>query len=227
VLRSLSGWDSFNVTEDADLGIRLAKKGYTTAIIDSQTLEEANSSLSNWFAQRSRWIKGYIQTYLVHTRSIDAFLPEKRKWNLLSFQLVIGGKVLSLFINPFMWLVTLSYFVLRPFVGNLITTFFPTPILYIAVVSLVVGNFLYLYYYMIGCAKHGHYQLIQYVFLVPFYWLTMSIASWIALTHFIVAPHYWHKTKHGLHLDEDTTLALGMDTPFEQRRQFARSFNYS
>ena len=199
-LYKLKGWDSFNVTEDADLGIRLVKQGYTTAIVDSQTLEEANSSMMNWFAQRSRWIKGYMQTYLVHTRNLKSFLPQERKFQLITFQLVIGGKVLSLFINPFMWGITLTYFILRPLVGNFIESFYPAPVLYMGVFSLVIGNFLYLYYYMIGCAKHGHYNLIQYVFLVPLYWLSMSIASWIALYHLIVKPHHWSKTKHGLHL---------------------------
>ena len=205
-LRYLHGWDSFNVTEDADLGIRLVKSGYKTAIIDSQTLEEANSSLKNWFNQRSRWIKGYIQTYFVHTRDVNSFLPERRWFNMLTTQLTIGGKVLSMFINPLMWAITISYFVFRPVLGNFITSFFPTPVLYMGVISLVVGNFLYLYYYMIGCAKHGHYHLIQYVFFVPFYWLSMSIASWIALFQFIIAPHYWPKTKHGFHLDTETPV---------------------
>ncbi|MGI8419899.1 MAG: glycosyltransferase family 2 protein [Candidatus Levyibacteriota bacterium] len=199
-LHKLKGWDSFNVTEDADLGIRLVKEGYTTAIVDSETLEEANSSLMNWFAQRSRWIKGYMQTYLVHTRNLKTFLPSNKRVHLITFQLVIGGKVLSLFINPLMWFITLTYFIFRPFVGDFIESFFPAPVLYMGVFSLVVGNFLYLYYYMIGCAKHGHYDLIQYVFLVPLYWLTMSIASWIALYQLIVKPHHWSKTKHGLHL---------------------------
>lgn len=202
-LKLLNGWDAFNVTEDADLGIRLVKKGYQTAIIDSETLEEGNSDLKNWFHQRSRWIKGYMQTYLVHTRSLRSFLPRKRTFNLLTFQLVIGGKVLSLFINPLMWAVTISYFAIRPVASGFISSFFPTPVLYMGVISLILGNFLYLYYYMIGCAKHKHYDLIQYVFFVPFYWLAMSIASWIALFQFITALHYWPKTRHGLHLTNE------------------------
>ena len=196
----LKGWDSFNVTEDADLGMRLVKRGYTTAIIDSVTLEEANSSLSNWFGQRSRWIKGYMQTYLVHMRSLDEFISSKKRTHLLTFQLVIGGKILSMFINPLMWIITISYFAMRGLIGPFVDSFFPTPILYMGVFSLVLGNFLYLYYYMIGCAKHGHDELVKYVFLVPFYWLAMSAAAWMAFYNLIVAPHHWSKTKHGLHL---------------------------
>ncbi len=73
VLRSLGGWDPFNVTEDCDLGIRLARRGYVTEVLDSTTWEEANSRVGNWIRQRSRWIKGYFQTHLVHAR--DAIIP--------------------------------------------------------------------------------------------------------------------------------------------------------
>ena len=72
-LRELGGWDPFNVTEDCDLGIRMARRGYSTEVLDSTTWEEANSQLPNWIRQRSRWIKGYFQTHLVHTR--EAVLP--------------------------------------------------------------------------------------------------------------------------------------------------------
>jgi len=73
VLKELGGWDPFNVTEDCDLGIRMARRGFSTEVLDSTTWEEANSQVGNWIRQRSRWIKGYFQTHLVHTR--DSWLP--------------------------------------------------------------------------------------------------------------------------------------------------------
>ncbi len=205
-LRELRGWDSFNVTEDCDLGIRLTKHGYTTAVLDSTTLEEANSDLKNWFAQRSRWIKGYMQTYLVHMRNPSLFIKHWRDPHVITFQLVVGGKITSMFINPLMWLITLSYFLLRPIIGEFIESFFPTPILYMGVFSFVIGNFLYLYYYMIGCAKREHYDLIKFAYLVPFYWLAMSVAAWIAFKELILRPHHWAKTKHGLHINSKKAM---------------------
>lgn len=202
-LRMLNGWDSFNVTEDCDLGIRLAKKGYYTAMIESTTYEEANSDLKNWFHQRSRWIKGYIQTYFVHMRQPFDFVRRWREPHVITFQLVVGGKILALFINPFMWLMTILYFSLRSIVGPAIESLYPAPVFYMALFSLVFGNFLYMYYYMIGCAKREQYDLIKYAFLVPIYWLFMSVASWISLYQMIVKPHYWAKTKHGLHLGNE------------------------
>ncbi len=198
-LREVKGWDSFNVTEDCDLGIRLAKRGYRTAIINSVTLEEANSDVQNWINQRSRWIKGYIQTYLVHMRSPVQFLRGKNKLHFFTFQLVVGGKILSLYINPFMWATTILYFSLRAKVGPTVERFFPGYIFYLAVFCLVFGNFLYMYYYMIGCAKRKQFNLIKFVYLIPFYWLGMSIAAWKGLGQLIIKPHYWPKTKHGLH----------------------------
>lgn len=204
-LHRLKGWDSFNVTEDADLGMRLAKRGYTTAIIDSVTLEEANSSLSNWFAQRSRWIKGYMQTYLVHMRNLKDFSGPHGVSLFFTFQLIIGGKIMSMFINPLMWMITISYFVLRAYIGPFVETFFPLPVLYMGVFSLVFGNFLYLYYYLIGCIKHEHDELVKYIILVPLYWLAMSVAAWVAFYKLLTAPHHWSKTKHGLHLSKTKT----------------------
>ncbi len=200
-LKMLNGWDPFNVTEDCDLGIRIAKMGYHTAIFNSNTMEEATSRVGNWMRQRSRWIKGYMQTYLVHMRRPNEFMTDLKNPNIITFQLIVGGKVLSLFINPLMWVLTIAYFSFRSVMGPIIEPLFPGPILYIAVFSLVFGNFLYVYYYMIGCAKRGQWDLVKYVFLVPFYWLLMSVASWKALHQLIFKPHYWEKTVHGFHLN--------------------------
>lgn len=199
-LRELKGWDAFNVTEDCDLGIRLFKKGLKTAIIDSTTHEEANSEYKNWFGQRTRWIKGYIQTYFVHMRRPRQLAKDWKDPHIVSFQLIVGTRILAMLINPFMWMLTFTYFVLRPWVGPTIESFFPAPVLYMGVFCAVVGNFMYFYYYMIGCAKRGYFDLIKYGFLVPLYWLMMSAAAWVASYKLIVAPHYWYKTKHGLHL---------------------------
>lgn len=202
-LRELDGWDAFNVTEDCDLGMRLVKRNYRTAVIDSVTYEEANSGLMNWLLQRTRWIKGYIQTYFVHMRALKDFKASHK----ITFQLVVGGKILSMIINPLMWAVTISYFVFRATFGVWVEQFYPGAVLYMAVFSLIFGNFLYMYYYMIGCAKREYDDLIKYVIFVPFYWLGMSIAAWRAMVEMVTNPHYWSKTKHGLHLNNAKAMA--------------------
>jgi glycosyltransferase XagB len=211
----LKGWDSFNVTEDCDLGMRIVKKGYRTAVMDSTTYEEANSGMMNWFDQRTRWIKGYIQTYFVHMRSPHHFLKHLPDPHVITFQLIVGGKIASMLINPIMWGVTISYFLFRSTLGPQIEAFYPTPILYLAVLCIIFGNFLYLYYYMVGCAKRGQWSLIKYVFLVPVYWLAMSAAAYTAWYRLVKQPHYWSKTKHGLHLEKEHELSTYAKVAFQ------------
>lgn len=205
-LKKVLGWDPFNVTEDADLGVRLFKKGFKTAMIDSTTLEEANSRLGNWFRQRSRWIKGYMQTYLVHTRENPS--EKKQGIHSLIFQLIIGGKIAFVLINPLLWFATFAYFALYMYVGSAIEALYPSVVFYMAVFSLVFGNFLFLYYYMIGVAKKGHWSLMKYVLLVPVYWLMISIAAIIALYQLIFKPHFWEKTVHGFHLNAEKSKVI-------------------
>lgn len=218
-LRDLKGWDPFNVTEDCDLGARLFKYGYKTAIINSITLEEANSHLGNWLRQRSRWIKGYMQTYLVHMRNPVDFL-KINGFHAFLMQLNIGGKIAFMLINPLLWIMTFAYFALYRIVGPTIESFYPTPVFYMAVISMIFGNFLYLFYYMIGSAKRGHWPIIKYVFLIPFYWFFMSIAALIALYQLFVKPHFWEKTRHGLHLAKLKPIELKDATKEKKLRWF-------
>ena len=198
-LLELEGWDPFNVTEDCDLGARIFTRGHRTAIIDSVTLEEANSKVGNWIRQRSRWIKGYMQTYLVHMRQPVRFFRDNGIHALL-FQFVVGGKIAFMLINPILWLQTIAYFAFRSIAGPTIEALYPPTVFYMAVVSLVFGNFLAMYYYMIGCAKREKWELMKWVFLIPFYWLLVSVAAVMAAYQLLVKPHYWEKTTHGLHL---------------------------
>ncbi len=198
-LKSLGGWDAFNVTEDCDLGARLFKKGFKTEIIDSTTYEEANSKFKGWIKQRSRWIKGYVQTYLVHMRDPIGFLRVKGIHALI-FQLVIGMRMVFILINPILWIVTFSYFAFNSSVGAFIEALYPAPVYYVAVFSFVFGNFLHFYNYMIGLVKRGKWEMVSYVFLIPFYWFSASIAAVVAFYQLITKPHFWEKTEHGLHL---------------------------
>ncbi|MEK7571568.1 MAG: glycosyltransferase [Patescibacteria group bacterium] len=209
-LRELQGWDPFNVTEDADLGIRLFQNGYKTAIIDSTTLEEATSNVKNWLRQRSRWTKGYMQTYLVHTRNIFGFIKANGFKHFLIFQLTVGGKLLFMLLNPALWIITFLYFAAFPLVGPLIERIYVPPISYVAVFSWIFGNFMFLYYYMIGVARRGQWDIAKYVFLIPLYWVLMSISAFIAFYQLLFKPHYWEKTIHGFHLLKKPTTQSKM-----------------
>ncbi len=99
-LEDVGGWDPFNVTEDADIGLRLARFGYEVATLDLPTLEEAPAALLPWFRQRTRWFKGWLQTWLVHMRHPIRLAGELGWWRLLGFNLTGTGILVSALIHP-------------------------------------------------------------------------------------------------------------------------------
>ncbi len=202
VLRALGGWDAFNVTEDCDLGLRISHYGLKTAVLDSTTYEEAPSRLKTWLFQRSRWIKGYLQTYLVHMRHPVQTLRQGHLRKFFSLQLIVGAWTVVLFINPFMWALTVLYILFHPV--QLYGPLFPGPILYMGVFCLIFGNFFYVYIHLLGCVRRKEYALMKWVLLIPLYWIMMSMSAYIAFYQLIVKPHYWEKTQHGNHLAPPT-----------------------
>jgi cellulose synthase/poly-beta-1,6-N-acetylglucosamine synthase-like glycosyltransferase len=196
VLRALGGWDPFNVTEDADLGLRLHRLGHRTGVLGSVTYEEANSDFVNWMKQRSRWYKGYLQTWLVHLRHPAESCRQLGWRQFLRFNLFVGGTPLLAVLNPVFWVMTLVWFVAHP---GLIESWFPPIVYYPALLCLVVGNFLFLYAVLLTAVEADQEELTLWAALsMPVYWAMMSMAAVKAALQLVTAPSYWEKTTHGL-----------------------------
>lgn len=198
-LRNMRGWDPFNVTEDLDLGMRIARMGLKVKMLESTTWEEANTKLGSWFKQRSRWLKGYIQTYLVHMRNPLALLTELGVINFLSFQITVGGTPLTMLVNPFFWAMTVIYILTGT---GVIESFFPGPVFYSGLVAMVVGNFAFTYYTLTGAMLREQYGNVKWMLFSLFYWVLMSVGAWKGFLQLFVRPHYWEKTEHGLVKEE-------------------------
>lgn len=194
-LRELGGWDPFNVAEDADLGIRLTRAGYKTAVFDSVTMEEANSRVRSWIRQRSRWVKGYMQTLLVHTRRPRLLRKQLGLFNTISFAILIGGTPLAALLNPIFWVLGIIYYSTR---STAIEALFVTPVYYMGLVCFLLGNFIFIYMNVFTAVRWGYDGLAKWALLSPLYWVLLSIASYQALYELITNPHYWQKTTHGL-----------------------------
>ncbi|MCO5937423.1 glycosyltransferase [Mucilaginibacter sp. RB4R14] len=194
-LVELGAWDPFNVTEDADLGVRVYAKGYKVAIINSTTYEEANNEPFNWIRQRSRWIKGYMQTYLVHMRHPVDFWKEIGWKGFLGFNFFIGATPIIFLVYPLLLIFFICYVV---FDLSGIRTLFPDWVLFMSIFNLMVGNILMIYINMIAVFKRRYYELILFAVANPIYWLMHSISAYKGLYQLIVKPFYWEKTNHGL-----------------------------
>jgi cellulose synthase/poly-beta-1,6-N-acetylglucosamine synthase-like glycosyltransferase len=194
-LIELGGWDPFNVTEDADLGVRAYAKGYKVAIVNSTTYEEANNEMFNWVRQRSRWIKGYMQSHLVHMRNPVA-LWRKLGWKgFLGFNFFIGATPITFLVYPILLGIFLCYLM---FDLASIRSFFPDWVLFMSIINLMVGNILMIYVNMMAVFKRRYYELILFAIANPIYWLLHSWAAYKGLYQLIVKPFYWEKTNHGL-----------------------------
>jgi cellulose synthase/poly-beta-1,6-N-acetylglucosamine synthase-like glycosyltransferase/4-amino-4-deoxy-L-arabinose transferase-like glycosyltransferase len=198
-LRRLGGWDPYNVTEDCDIGARIARARLQVAMLDSVTGEEAVTLPRPWTRQRSRWIKGYMQTYLVHMRRPIKLLREMGPVGWIDFNLLLGGTVFVLLVNPIMWLLTILYIAgAGTPVDAWIQSLFPTWIYYPAILCQVVGNFLFIYINVYASVRYKYYDLTPYTLLGPLYWVLMSGAAWRALGSLVVHPFHWNKTAHGV-----------------------------
>ena len=195
VLKELGGWDPFNVTEDADLGIRLCRRGYSTAILESRTLEEANSDIINWLRQRSRWYKGYLQTFLVHMRRPRQLWKELGAKGFLRFCNITAGTPVIAVINTVFWGFTLAWELGKP---DFIRALFPPWLFYPATMSLFFGNSAIIYCGLVAARVDKNPRLLVACLLAPAYWVLMSVAAMKAFVQLVFQPSYWEKTVHGL-----------------------------
>jgi cellulose synthase/poly-beta-1,6-N-acetylglucosamine synthase-like glycosyltransferase len=196
VLRKVHGWDARNVTEDADLGIRLARLGYEVRDLPSSTLEEAPGTLRLWMRQRTRWMKGYVQTAVSHTRRPWIMLRQLGFWRLSGALALTWGTVFSALVYPLFtglylaswlgepehvpdmrWTAALNAYALTLFVSGMASVFLP------------------------ACAalhRRKLWRLMPWILLLPFYYGLVSVAAWRGLWELAIAPFRWNKTNHGL-----------------------------
>jgi cellulose synthase/poly-beta-1,6-N-acetylglucosamine synthase-like glycosyltransferase len=195
LLLRVGGWDPYNVTEDADLGVRLARCGFKVAVLGSTTLEEANSDFVNWVKQRSRWYKGYLVTLGVHLRSPRRLIRELGLRGAAGFVLFVGGTPLLAAVNPVFWGLTLLWWLAEP---AFVAALFPPVLYYIGMTCWIIGGLSLIYFGVASARSSGKPQLALSGLAVPLYWGMMALAAIKAFVQLVFQPSYWEKTTHGL-----------------------------
>jgi cellulose synthase/poly-beta-1,6-N-acetylglucosamine synthase-like glycosyltransferase len=194
-LLAAGGWDPFNVTEDADLGIRFAREGWHVGTLASTTFEEAPPRLAPWLAQRARWMKGYMQTYLVHMRDQKRLARETGIQGRAVLELFLLGSAVAGLANPVLWLLFAAWLLLgRGVLGGLTGE----ALLAVSLIGLVGGNGLILFLSLLAPLRRGWLDLVPYALTTPLYWLLVSLAAWHGLFSLLFRPFHWAKTAHGL-----------------------------
>ena len=196
-LRRIGAWDAYNVTEDADLGFRLARFGYRSVMFSSTTWEEAPVLFGTWLRQRTRWMKGWMQTWSVHMRSPRRLWLDAGPKGFFTLNLLVGGNVLTALAHPVFVGEMLIQSVMQA-LDSSATTFLASQFAELHVATIVAG---YLSTVVIGVMGLARRRLLRHAWvlmLTPLYWLCLSLAAWRALYQFLTDPYRWEKTEHGL-----------------------------
>jgi cellulose synthase/poly-beta-1,6-N-acetylglucosamine synthase-like glycosyltransferase len=196
ILRAVGAWDPFNVTEDADLGMRLYRLGYRSDVIERQTIEDAPNDVGVWSRQRTRWFKGWLQTWLVMMRNPAELRREMGTTAFCVFHLLIGGMLLSSLAHPL---------ILAFFTHSLVLMLSPPaealPVCRWLLFGVDFANVLgsYAIFLLLGTAAmidHEKRRIGWRWMAVPLYWMLVSAAAWRAVVELRTNPFFWHKTPH-------------------------------
>ena len=197
VLREVGGWDPYNVTEDADLGFRLARFRYRSVMFPSTTFEEAPARFGAWLRQRSRWMKGWMQTWSVHMRSPRKLWRDAGAGGFFTLNIIVGGNVLTALAHPLLLGEILVRGVLSAFDSS-VASFFTKPFIELYLATIAAGYLTTVVIGVIGLARRGLLHEAWVLVLTPVYWLCLSIAAWRALYQLLTEPYRWEKTEQGL-----------------------------
>ncbi|WP_236020991.1 glycosyltransferase [Sedimentimonas flavescens] len=195
ILEELGGWDAHNVTEDADLGLRLARHGYRTEVIPTVTHEEANCRALPWIRQRSRWLKGYAMTWAVHMRNPVRLWRELGAKRFIGIQILMLGGLSQYLLAPLLW-----SFWLMPFgIWHPIEALMSPAMIRALFVTFTVTEIIHIVVGIWALRGHGHRFLIPWVPMLHLYFPLGALAGWKAIYEVVVKPFYWDKTAHGLY----------------------------
>ena len=195
-LEELGGWDAHNVTEDADLGIRLYRHGYRTELIDTVTGEEANCRMLPWVKQRSRWLKGYMMTWATHMRDPGLLFAQLGAWKFAGFQVLFLCTLSQFLLVPVLWSFWLGWFGFHHPVASALSQNAALGLMAIFLLTEVVNLTLHL----VALRLSGQKLSRWWVPTMNLYFPLGALASYKAAWELVRKPFYWDKTTHG-HFD--------------------------
>ncbi len=193
-IEQVGGWDAHNVTEDADLGLRLVRHGFRTELIDTITQEEANARTLPWIKQRSRWLKGYAVTWAVHMRNPARLLRDIGPWRFLGVQVLFLGTLSQFVLAPLLW----SFWVIPFGVHHPVLDIIPTGTVMAIGIFFLFSELISIAVSAVAAHRAGKSWLMIWAPTLQFYFILASFAVYKALVEIVTRPYYWDKTVHGI-----------------------------
>lgn len=208
-LEAVGGWDAHNVTEDADLGVRLARHGYRTELLPIVTREEANNRLWPWIRQRSRWLKGYMITWRVHMRAPWRLRRELGNWKTFGIQLVFLTAFLQFLLAPALW----SFWLVLAGWSHPFGALFGTTALRALLWTFLATEGVSLLVSIAAISRSPHTGLLPWAPTLFLYFPLGAIAAYKAAFELVSKPFYWDKTAHGHSAPDHAGADLPEDRP--------------
>jgi glycosyltransferase XagB len=193
-IEQVGGWDAHNVTEDADLGLRLVRHGFRTELIDTVTQEEANARALPWIKQRSRWLKGYAVTWAVHMRNPARLWRDIGPWRFLGVQVLFLGTLSQFVLAPLLW----SFWLIPFGVAHPVLDILPGGIVMWIGIFFLFSELIGIVVAAIAARRAGKSALMLWAPTLQFYFILASFAMYKALIEIVTRPYYWDKTVHGI-----------------------------
>ena len=193
-LEDVGGWDGHNVTEDADLGVRLGRYGYRSGVITRPTYEDAPETISVWMPQRVRWFKGWLQTWLVHMREPALLWRELGPASFLTTQIVSLGMLISALVHPIFVASVIYVLGQAAWADELAGEAFGLAA--VGFINILCGYGVFILLGMATLLSAEKLRPLQLIAFTPVYWLLLSVAAWMALWEIYRRPHHWNKTPH-------------------------------
>jgi len=193
VLEEIGGWDAHNVTEDADLGLRLARFGYQTALVPTVTYEESNCRPWPWVRQRSRWLKGYAMTYATHMRAPVGLWRSLGTWRFIGVQVLFLGTLLQFTLAPLLW----SFWLLALGLPHPLSSLLPDSAVIALAALFILSEVISIALAMVAASRTRHASLLIWAPTLHLYFPLAALAMYKGLWEMIARPFYWDKTSHG------------------------------
>lgn len=193
-LESVGGWDAHNVTEDADLGLRLARAGWRTELIDSVTLEEATARPRAWIKQRSRWQKGYAITWAAHMRHPLRLIRDLGPWGFVGVQVLFLGSLAGAALAPLLW----PFWLLLAMAPAPYAPALPTGAMWIVHLGLGLTLAVQAAGLVIALSRQRRLALVRWLPAMMLYYPLATISLGKAVAELVTRPFYWDKTVHGV-----------------------------
>jgi glycosyltransferase XagB len=189
----VGGWDAHNVTEDADLGLRLARYGFRTGVIGIVTREEAHAQLWPWLRQRPRWLKGYVITWMVHMRRPGRLWRDLGAWRFFGVQLIFLATPSQLVLAPLIWSFSLLAFGLpHPLSGHL-----PNGVIAAICALFLLSALVEIALMTLAAIRAGKPDLALWIPTFLLYYPLATIAVYRGLWQIVTRPFFWDKKTHG------------------------------